>query len=171
MARAWENLVVGLNGVGTAWIFVLMLVVNTDVISRFIFNAPIQGVTEIVRLSIVGIVFLQISDAVRLGRLTRSDGLYQRFATRHPVAGNVAGLVFDVLGATFFGILLIGSVPRLFEAWERGYFLGNEGLFTVPIWPIRLILVIGCAVVSIQFLILAARHFSRLTQHTRQTDA
>jgi TRAP-type mannitol/chloroaromatic compound transport system permease small subunit len=154
-----------LNGVGTAWIFVLMLIVNTDVISRFVFNAPIQGVTEIVRLSIVGIVFLQISDAVRLGRLTRSDGLYQRFVARHPLAGSVAGLVFDLLGAVFFVILLIGSVPRLFEAWERGYFLGNEGLFTVPIWPIRLILVIGCTVVSIQFLILATRHVEQIRDH------
>ncbi len=166
MTRAFERLVVGLNGVGTAWIFVLMLIVNTDVISRFVFNAPIQGVTEIVRLSIVGIVFLQISDAVRLGKLTRSDGLYQRFVARHPFAGSIAGMVFDLLGAVFFIILLIGSVPRLFEAWERGYFLGNEGLFTVPIWPIRLILVIGCTVVSIQFLILAARHAGELRRHS-----
>jgi TRAP-type mannitol/chloroaromatic compound transport system permease small subunit len=169
VTRSFERLVVGLNGVGTAWIFVLMLIVNTDVVSRFVFNAPIQGVTEIVRLSIVGIVFLQISDAVRLGRLTRSDGLYQRFVARHPVAGSVAGMVFDLLGAVFFIILLIGSVPRLIEAWERGYFLGNEGLFTVPIWPIRLILVIGCTVVSIQFLILAARHAGDIRK--RSVDA
>jgi TRAP-type C4-dicarboxylate transport system permease small subunit len=164
LGRAFKNLVVGLNGVGTAWIFVLMLIVNTDVVSRFVFNSPIQGVSEIVRLSIVGIVFLQISDCVRLGRMTRSDGLYQRFAARHPFAGNIAGMIFDLLGAAFFVILLLGSVPRLIEAWQRDYFLGNEGLFTVPVWPIRLILVIGCAVVSIQFLILAARHFRAITR-------
>lgn len=158
LARSFETVVVGLNGIGTVWIFVLMLIVNTDVVSRFVFNAPIQGVTEIVRLSIVGIVFLQIGDCVRRGRLTRSDGLYQRFCARHPTAGHAAGLVFDLFGAVFFFILLLGSFPRLIEAWQRDYFLGNEGLFTVPVWPIRLILVVGCAVVGIQFLILASRH-------------
>jgi len=158
LARGFVRLVAGLNGIGTAWIFVLMLLVNVDVLARFLFNAPIQGVTEIVELSIVGIVFLQISDAVRLGRLTRSDGLYQRFCRTHPIAGSIAGSVFDLLGALFFIALLLGGVPRLIEAWERGYFAGNEGLFVVPLWPIRLILVIGCAVVTVQFLVLAWRH-------------
>ena len=159
--RGFERLVVGLNGIGTAWIFALMIIVNVDVLARFAFNSPIQGVTEIVELSIVGIVFLQISDAVRRGRLTRSDGLYRRFAARHPLAGEIAAIVFDLLGALFFVALLLGAVPRLIEAWERGYFAGNAGLFIVPVWPIRLILVIGCAMATVQFLVLAAQHVSR----------
>ena len=164
--RGFTGLVVGLNSIGTAWIFALMLIVNVDVIMRFVFRAPIQGVTEIVELSIVGIVFLQISDAVRRGRLTRSDGLYSRFSNRYPTAGGIAGIIFDLLGAAFFIALLFGGVPRLIEAWERGYFVGNEGLFTAPLWPIRLILVVGCAVVTCQFLVLAFRRASRLRQRS-----
>ena len=162
VTRAFSGLVVGLNGIGTVWIFVLMIVVNVDILARFLFNAPIQGVTEIVELSIVGIVFLQISDAVRRGRLTRSDGLYRRFSERHPRLGHSAGIVFDLLGAAFFVALLCGGVPRLMEAWQRGYFAGNEGLFVVPIWPIRLILVIGSAVVTLQFLALAWQELKSL---------
>ena len=64
-----------------------MVIINVDVLSRYLFNAPIQGVAEIVELSIVGIVFLQISDAVRAGRLTRSDGLYMQILKRRPMVG------------------------------------------------------------------------------------
>ncbi len=170
IGRGFAGIVAGLNGIGTVWIFALMVIVNVDVLTRFLFNAPIQGVTEIVELSIVGIVFLQISDAVRRGRLTRSDGLYLRFSQRHPVSGHIAGIVFDLLGAAFFIALLFGSVPRLIEAYERDYFVGNEGLFVAPIWPIRLILVIGCAVVTIQFLILAWRNFSKIERHSAEDE-
>lgn len=162
LASGFSSLVAGLNSVGTAWIFVLMVIINVDVLARYLFNAPIQGVAEIVELSIVGIVFLQISDAVRAGRLTRSDGMYLQILKRRPKLGYWMGVVFDIAGALFFMSILLGALPRLIEAYERGYFAGNVGLFTVPVWPIRLILVIGCVVVAIQFLVLAWRNFKAL---------
>ena len=158
VVRGFTALVAGLNSVGTVWIFALMVLINVDVLSRFLFRAPIQGVTEIVELSIVGIVFLQISDAVRLGRLTRSDGIYNRLASRHPALGHALGALFDLAGCLFFVCILIGGVPRLIEAYGRGYFAGNEGLFVMPVWPLRGILVIGCIVVSLQFLAMSWSH-------------
>ena len=158
----FSSLVASLNSIGTAWIFALMVLINVDVLARYLFNAPIQGVAEIVELSIVGIVFLQISDAVRAGRLTRSDGMYRQILARRPKLGYWLGVVFDVAGALFFVTILLGALPRLVEAYERDYFAGNVGLFTVPVWPIRLILVIGCIVVAIQFLVLAWRNLRAL---------
>jgi len=162
LARGFSALVAGLNSVGTVWIFALMVLINVDVFSRYLFNAPIQGVAEIVELSIVGIVFLQISDAVRAGRLTRSDGLYRQILARRPVLGHVLGALFNVAGTVFFCCILLGAIPRLIEAYERGYFAGNEGLFVVVVWPIRLILVVGCIVVALQFLVLARRNLTAL---------
>ena len=160
LANGFSGLVAGLNSVGTAWIFALMVLINIDVLARYLFNAPIQGVAEVVELSIVGIVFLQISDAVRAGRLIRSDGVYRQILSRRPKLGYSLGVMFDVAGAIFFITILIGAIPRLIEAYERGYFAGNVGLFTVPVWPIRLILVVGCVVVAIQFLVLAWRNLA-----------
>ena len=162
ISRAFSALVAGLNSVGTVWIFALMVLINVDVFSRYLFNAPIQGVTEVVELSIVGIVFLQISDAVRAGRLTRSDGLYRQILMRRPAVGYILGALFDLAGALFFMSILLGAIPRLIEAYERGYFAGNEGLFVVQVWPIRLILVIGCIVVALQFLVLSWRNVQAL---------
>lgn len=174
LSRSFSALVAGLNSIGTVWIFALMVLINVDVLSRYLFNAPIQGVAEIVELSIVGIVFLQISDAVRSGRLTRSDGLFRQILARRPVVGHTMGAFFDIGGTMFFVAILLGAIPRLIEAYERGYFAGNEGLFVVPVWPIRLILVIGCIVVAVQFLVLAWRNIEAVRNLTARhvgTDA
>jgi TRAP-type C4-dicarboxylate transport system permease small subunit len=65
-----------MNTIGSAWIFVLMVMIDTDAFSRTLFTHPIHGVNEMVEMSIVAIVFMQIGDATRRGRLTRSDGFY-----------------------------------------------------------------------------------------------
>lgn len=170
VANGFSGLVAGLNSVGSGWIFALMVLINVDVLARFLFNAPIQGVAEIVELSIVGIVFLQISDAVRAGRLIRSDGVYRQILKRSPKLGYSLGAIFDVAGAVFFVMILLGAVPRLIEAYERSYFAGNVGLFTVSVWPIRLILVVGCVVVAIQFLVLAWQNLKALASASGATE-
>ena len=49
-----------MNAVATFWIFVIMFLMTGDVLGRVLFNRPITGTPEIVKVSIVGIVFLQI---------------------------------------------------------------------------------------------------------------
>jgi TRAP-type mannitol/chloroaromatic compound transport system permease small subunit len=148
----------GLNSVGSVWIFVLMVLINADAFGRTLFNAPINGVPEMIELSIVGIVFLQMGDALRNGRLTRSDGFFNLALTRLPTLGRAMGATFDLLGAVFVGLILYGSVPLLAESWTRDYYVGVEGWFTVPVWPVKVIIVIGCVVTLAQFLAFAWRY-------------
>lgn len=162
ISRSFSAFVAGMNSVGTVLIFGLVILINLDVFSRFLFNAPIDGVTELVELSIVAIVFLQLADAVRAGRLTRSDGLYLRLQQSHPRFAHVLGALFDLAGAVFFVTIIMGSVPRLVDAWQRNYFAGNKGIFVVPVWPVRLILVIGALTVVFVFLGLAWKHLAAL---------
>ena len=146
-ANVFERWVFGLNGIGTLWIFLIMLLINADVLLRFLFNSPIDGVTEIVEVSIAGIVFLQLADAIRAGRLTRSDGLFNQIRAKRPKLGQMMSIFFDICGAVFFIAILFGAVPTFIEAYERNFFAGSEGIFTIPIWPIRLILCISCITV------------------------
>lgn len=165
VTRAFSKFVAGLNSVGGALIFAMIVMINLDVFSRFLFNAPIDGVTELVELSIVAIVFLQLADAVRNGRLTRSEGLFLKIQERSPRVGHVLSIVFDIAGAVFFITIIAGSIPRFIEAWERGYFSGNKGIFVVPVWPVRLVIVIGAITVVIVFLGLALKHFKALASN------
>ena len=132
--------------------------VPSDAFSRTLFSAPIYGVNEMIELSIVGIVFLQLGDALRANRFTRSDGLFRMVLRRRPALGRALGVVFDGLGAVFMGLILYGSFPLLVESWENDFFVGNEGVFTAPVWPIKAIIVVGCLVTLAQFVALAWRH-------------
>jgi TRAP-type mannitol/chloroaromatic compound transport system permease small subunit len=147
-----------LNTIGSLWIFVLMVMIDTDALSRTLFAHPFHGVNELVELSIIGIVFMQLGDATRRGRLTRSDGFYNFMQARAPRTGHLMGALFDILAVIFFAIGLLGVVPELIDAWRFDYYVGEEGLFTAPEWPIKLIIVIGCLVTLLQFVKFAARH-------------
>jgi TRAP-type C4-dicarboxylate transport system permease small subunit len=162
ISRVFSQFVALLNSAGGVLIFGLVVMINVDIFSRFLFNSPIDGVTELVELSIVAIVFLQLADAVRNGRLTRSDGLYDKIREKHPRVGHAMGLFFDLAGAAFFGTLLAGSIPRFIDAWERGYYSGNKGIVVIPVWPVRLIIVIGAVTVILVFLGLVRRHIVAL---------
>lgn len=158
LASMFDRVLVSLNSLGSLWIFALTILINIDAFGRKLFAAPINGVPEIIELSIVGIVFLQLGDATRHGRLTRSDGLFKAVQKRWPSIGRVLGAVFDLLGALFMFLILYGSVPLLIESVEKDFYIGVEGLFMAPVWPVKLIIVIGCIVTLLQFLVFARRY-------------
>ena len=155
---AFDRFVSGLNGLGTLWIIALLVLINADVAGRNFFAAPIDGVIEIIEITLVAIVFLQLGDATRIGRLTRSDGFFGLMLARAPRAGHVLGAIFDFLGALFMFFILYGFWPTLVQSWQRDEYVGNEGVFTAPTWPVKLIVVIGCVVTMLIFLGFAWRY-------------
>ncbi len=147
----------GMNGIGTLWIFAFLLLINADVVGRNVFNDPIDGVIEMVELSIVAVVFLQLGDATRVGRLTRSDGFFRLILRRAPRVGRRMGALFDLLGALFMFFILYGTFPLMTEAWKYNHYVGNVGVFKFPTWPVKLIVVLGCLATMLLFLSLAWR--------------
>jgi len=148
----------GLNAVGTLIIFGLMTMINWDVWQREIANKPIHGVPEMIELLIVAIVFLQLGDATRSGRLTRSDGLFNLVLARRPRIGRAMGAIFDLLGATFMGLIVYGTWPIFIEAYEKDLYTGNIGVFVAPTWPVKAIIVVGSVMVMAQFVAFAWRY-------------
>jgi len=148
----------GLNAVGTLIIFGLMTMINWDVWQREIANKPIHGVPEMIELLIVAIVFLQLGDATRSGRLTRSDGLFNLLLVRKPAVGRTLGATFDLLGATFMGLIVYGTWPIFIEAYEKDLYTGNIGVFVAPTWPVKAIIVVGSVMVMAQFVAFAWRY-------------
>jgi len=143
----------GLNMLGTTLIMLLVILINSDVIGRAVFGAPISGVPELVTLSIVAIVFLQIAQTVVAGRLTRSDALLGFVARRWPRLHKTIESLFNLLAAGLLAVLLSASLPLFEKSWDRGTFIGSVGNFTAPVWPVKLIIVIGCAVLVTQFVL------------------
>lgn len=158
--RALGRVLGGMNALGSAWIFVLMILINIDAGGRTWFAAPMNGVVEMVELTLVAIVFLQLGDATRHGRLTRSDGFFRLVERRWPAVGRWLGAAFELCGLAFMAIVLWGGVPILAEAWREDFYVGTEGIFTAPVWPVKLIVVIGSALMAVQFAVLAWRRLA-----------
>ena len=165
LLRAYTRVLLVLNSVGTVWIFLLMLVIVTDVIGRTAFTRPLPGVLELVSLSIVGIVFLQIPHALRSGRITRVEALSDWLARRVPRFGYALQGVYSLLGAALFIALYVAVQPLFLRAWQNDDYVGIEGYITYPVWPIRLIMLIGCVGCAIQYLLFALNDFAQAMGH------
>jgi len=151
-----------MNSIGTAWVFVLLIIINLDIGGRALFNHPIRGVPEIVALSIVACVFLQIPHTLKVGRLTRSDILLNWLKTRYPNFQNFLEGVYFLIGAGLMAILFKSSIKLFTKAWRIGEYVGAQGDFMAPVWPVKLIILIGCAAGAIQFILMAFGSFKQL---------
>lgn len=151
----------GLNALGTLLIIGLMLLINTDIVGRTGFDAPVRGVTELVSLSIVGIVFLQLADTLRCGRFTRADMLLDRLKRQQPVLAALLQCTYHLLGALLMGIILWAAWPSLLESIRMREYVGALGDFTAPVWPVRLMMLIGLCVTALTFVLLASLDLQR----------
>ena len=144
-----------LNALGSLWIVALMLLINSDVLGRNLLNAPVRGVTELVSLSIVGIVFLQLADTLHSGRFTRADVLLDRLKRSRPVLAARLQAFYHLVGAGLMGVILWAAWAPLAEAVRIREYVGAIGDFTAPVWPVRLIMLIGLCTTLFTFLLLA----------------
>ena len=140
-----------------------MLLINAEAISRSAFNLPIIGVIEMIEISVIGIVFMQLADSLRRGVFIRSDGLFNQVMSRKPAVAHVMGMFTYALGAILMAIILWGSVPYFISAWTHNWYVGVDGMFTAPKWPIVLVVVIAVFVTMVQFLIMLTDQFRQLT--------
>ena len=165
LAQLFDGLTSGLNGLGTLGIVGLMLVINLDVFSRWLAGAPIAGVAELVKLTIVAVVFLQAPHTLASGRLTYSEIFVAVLQKRSAVAARALRGSFCLVGAWLFAMVVLGAWPQLVKAWERGEYAGAQGVFTIPTWPVKAIVVIGSVMMVLEFLRQAARLFSGRSDH------
>lgn len=152
----------GANVFGTVLIVGLVVIICVDVLGREAFGTPLPGVPEMVSLSIVAIVFVQLPQAFKAGRLTRSDGLITVLHRRFPRMAATMETMFDLTGALVLGTLIYAHWPMLLRAIERGEFVGSVGNVTFPTWPVKLMILVGAVLLLLQFLARIARRMARI---------
>lgn len=152
---AFGVLVDSLNGLGSLVIASVMVLMCADVVLRNLFNQPIDGVAELVATSIIIIVFLQLPATLRHGRMSRADLFIDPFVARRPRAGKRLRALFSLAGVFACGVIAYATWPLLMRAWRDNEFLGIEGVFTFPTWPMRAVVVLGAVLAAVQYLLLA----------------
>lgn len=165
-AIRWLYRVLGaLNVSGALLVVALLVMINVDSLSRTLFSISFLGVHEIVELSLVAIVFLQLGDAVRAGRLTRSEGLLTVLGDRAPRLSRALRVAFDLVAVAFLTLIVAGGVPRMIESYQRGEFKGTAQVFTVPEWPVKVIIVVGATAAILAFIVSAWRELHGAPRH------
>ena len=148
----------GLNAVGSAWVAAITVLVCADILGRVLFQYPLAGVPEIVKVSIVAIVWLQIPHTLKTGGHLRSDVLLRFLSGRSRAA---VDLFSYLLGALIFGLLVYSGWDTMIQAWEMGEFEGELPV-RVPTYPLRSIVRLGAGLTALQFVLMAAEAARRL---------
>ena len=166
------------NVSGAFVLLALVAIMNLDVVSRNLFNAPFRGVIEVVIFSLALIVFLQLPDVVRTGRLTRSDGFLGLMRSRAPRFGGALARFLDAIACLFMCLIVWTVWPEFTESFESCHFFqqpefgpaptgniwtdfqtglarcdyfGTPGILQAPWWPVRLVITFGCLWAAILF--------------------
>lgn len=153
LSRVANTLAIASNALGTLVVLALVVVLNVDVILRGLFSAPLKGTYEMVQFSVVLIVFLQLADVVRVDRLTRSDGFLNLLHNKRP--GLTASLrrIINAVSAIFMGLIAYITFPEFLHMWQTQDYFGVPGLFTLPWWPVKLVIAFGTALSCVIFAI------------------
>jgi len=147
--RLMHGLMAVMNAAGTAWISVITVLICSDILGRILFNHPIIGVPEIVKVSVVALVWLQMAHTLKIGGHIRSDVILDRLPPRGKALVNV---IAAALGTLVFGFLVYAGWPNMMEGWRIGEFEGELPV-RVTTYPVRTILILGAGLTGCEFVL------------------
>ncbi|MBA4791757.1 MAG: TRAP transporter small permease [Rhizobiales bacterium] len=153
IGRALEIVSKALLVVASILAFALCFVVCADVIGRVMFGAPLKGTPEMVSSSIVIICYLQASYAILSGGMMHVDAITAHLPVQVQA---ILVIIGSLLGALLFGIIFWGSIDGFIHAWTSGEYEG-EGAMHVPMWPVRLAVLVGTGLAVLAYILLACR--------------
>lgn len=129
--------------VGTVGILALMLMIMADVLGRNLLGRPVTGVAEIASRSVVAIVFLMLPAAALRGTMIRADFLIVRLERLSPGLVRAAEALFCLIGIATFVLVAVSAWPDTANAWRTHEFFGVQGVWTLPAFPFRMIIVVS----------------------------
>ncbi len=135
--------------IGTTWTFLLMLLIVADVIGRSFLSRPITGVAEIAAHSVVAIVFLQLAAGIHARRMTRADFLIERLHATQPRFAAGLESLFLVAGMVIMLMIAYAGWKPLMGSYAAGEYFGVRGVFTVPTWPFRAVIIFGSLLAAV----------------------
>ena len=141
--QPFARLISLMNGAGVVWTFALTFLICADIAGRNLFGHPIAGVADIVSLSLVATVFLQLAYAISRRRLTAAEFLIGPLHARRPRLARDWNAVISVAGLAMCLAIAVGIWPDFLRAFRTGEYTGVQGLFAVQVWPIKLIIFTG----------------------------
>jgi len=148
VGRAYIKIISVLGGIATAWLFGIMFLMTADILGRVLFNQPVKGASELIKTSIVAIVFMQIPYTLWVGRHIRSELVISRLK---PSTREMLLCIMYLFGAAIFIVIIFASWETMITGWKILEYEG-EGALRVPVYPIRTIIILGSGLTAALFI-------------------
>ena len=144
--RVFEKILIVLNYVSVLLIFATAIWIFGDVVGRFFFNQPIPGTTELIKTAILAIVFLGVAYTLNRKAHIRTTVLVRRLKPRAAAWMEALGAL---IGIIIFSLTVYYGWEAAVKAWEVQEFEGVQ--LRIPTYPSRFIMVLGSALLVIQY--------------------
>jgi len=145
--RLYNRLESGFNLMGGIVIFLLVLFATTNVLGRWLFDAPISGYIDWVEQAMAFFAFLGLAYTQREGGHIRMDIVVSRLRGRWLW---LSELVSTLLMLIVSLVLIYGSWLHFYRAWD----LGDSSLdINLPTWPAKLVVPVALSLLVLRLLL------------------
>ncbi|MEW6667603.1 MAG: TRAP transporter small permease [Thermodesulfobacteriota bacterium] len=131
--------------------FILLIItIHTcmDVLGRYLFNSPLPDTLEITKALMVGIVFLTVPYVAS----TKGHVRVELFTEHLPHRGQLYFAMLSYLVGLFvFSLAAWDSGAQAWTAFITKDF--EQGIFQIPYWPSKMLVPLGCGMLSMRCLI------------------
>ncbi len=150
-ALAWllgadDKVELGSNYAAAILIFLMMWANVVQALFRH-FSLPTPGVYEFIEIFMVGTVYFAIAYTEKIGGHVKMDMFLNRLQGK---TREVVEATYELIFLAAFGLIAWRSGVAAWTAYITGDI--TMGLITIPTWPARIMVPIGCFLLSIRLL-------------------
>ena len=135
------------DGLASASIFAIMILITADVISRLAFNKPFTGTAEIVASIIIIVCFMEIPYVALKGAHVRATLLYD-------VVGRNGKLIIDSVAAVIGMVVYVFIIKASWANFINAIVIHEAeiaGSFRITNVPGRFVIIFGSALMILEF--------------------
>ncbi|MFV0439529.1 MAG: TRAP transporter small permease subunit [Desulfopila sp.] len=149
------------------WVVVLMmLTISYDVIMRYLFDAPTTWSFEINRYMLIMVVFIGGGWTLPSGGHVSVDIFTENIPGKKKL---ILDIVTSCMAGVYVLVFFIESSFFTWDAWEHD--IRSTEYLAWPLWPIRLFLVIGAAMLFLEYVVRIVRNILVLSTATESTTS
>ena len=137
VARATHAVTAAAGYLAGAVLLLLMLLTVADVVGRYFFNSPINGVFDLTHFAVATMVFLGLSYCGWRGGHVVIELLYDRLK---PVVRRRLRRVIELAGCVLFTFIAWRTVEQGFEVLEFGE---ASQMMELPLFPLYMVVAAG----------------------------
>lgn len=143
--------------VGGVTLFIMMILVTADVVSRTIANRPFPATLEVTLTLMVFIVFLGLAHTQAHKIHLRLDFIYNKLSPGGQAVMDIFTLLIGIFVATIIGW---ESWSQAWDAWATGEYM--EGIWKIPYFPSKIGLAFGVFLLWFQYILDLIQRVSQL---------